>query len=164
MSEERKENIQTGNPLGEASVASLMVKFAVPSIIAMLVSALYNIVDQLFIGQAVGTLGNAATNVAFPLTTSCIALALMFGIGGASCFNLNMGGGHKDRAVYFVGNAIICLIGSGVILFLIAELFNGIWCSGKCPSLRTDLCADYSDRFPIFDFDNGRMSSDSCRR
>lgn len=123
MSEERKENIQTGNPLGEASVASLMVKFAVPSIIAMLVSALYNIVDQLFIGQAVGTLGNAATNVAFPLTTSCIALALMFGIGGASCFNLNMGGGHKDRAVYFVGNAIICLIGSGVILFLIAELF-----------------------------------------
>ena len=110
MSEERKENIQTGNPLGEASVASLMVKFAVPSIIAMLVSALYNIVDQLFIGQAVGTLGNAATNVAFPLTTSCIALALMFGIGGASCFNLNMGGGHKDRAVYFEGNAIICLI------------------------------------------------------
>ena len=102
MSEERKENIQTGNPLGEASVASLMVKFAVPSIIAMLVSALYNIVDQLFIGQAVGTLGNAATNVAFPLTTSCIALALMFGIGGASCFNLNMGGGHEDRAVYFV--------------------------------------------------------------
>ena len=86
MSEERKENIQTGNPLGEASVVSLMVKFAVPSIIAMLVSALYNIVDQLFIGQAVGTLGNAATNVAFPLTTSCIALALMFGIGGASCF------------------------------------------------------------------------------
>ena len=152
MSEERKENIQTGNPLGEASVASLMVKFAVPSIIAMLVSALYNIVDQLFIGQAVGTLGNAATNVAFPLTTSCIALALMFGIGGASCFNLNMGGGHKDRAVYFV-----CRI-------IFNSAFNGIWCSGKCPSLRTDLCADYSDRFPIFDFDNGRMSSDSCRR
>lgn len=54
MSEEQKENIQAGNPLGEASVASLMVKFAVPSIIAMIVSALYNIVDQLFIGQAVG--------------------------------------------------------------------------------------------------------------
>ena len=51
MSEERKENIQTGNPLGEASVVSLMVKFAVPSIIAMLVSALYNIVDQLFIAM-----------------------------------------------------------------------------------------------------------------
>ena len=123
MSEEQKENIQAGNPLGEASVASLMVKFAVPSIIAMIVSALYNIVDQLFIGQAVGTLGNAATNVVFPLTTSCIALALMFGIGGASCFNLNMGRGSSERAVYFVGNAIVCLIGSGVILFGIAEIF-----------------------------------------
>ena len=123
MSEERKENVQTNNPLGKDSVGSLMVKFAVPSIIAMLVSALYNIVDQLFIGQAVGTLGNAATNVAFPLTTSCIALALMFGIGGASCFNLNMGRGTSEKAIYFVGNSIVCLIGSGVILFLISELF-----------------------------------------
>ena len=59
------------NPLGTERVGSLMVKFAVPSIIAMLVGALYNIVDQLFIGQAVGTLGNAATNIAFPLSTSC---------------------------------------------------------------------------------------------
>ena len=58
------------NPLGTERVGSLMVKFAVPSIIAMLVGALYNIVDQLFIGQAVGTLGNAATNIAFPLSTS----------------------------------------------------------------------------------------------
>ena len=151
MSEERKENIQTGNPLGEASVVSLMVKFAVPSIIAMLVSALYNIVDQLFIGQAVGTLGNAATNVAFPLTTSCIALALMFGIGGAcrKCHHLS------DRQ--WCNFIFDCRI-------IFNSAFNGIWCSGKCPSLCTDLCADYSDRFPIFDFDNGRMSSDSCRR
>ena len=81
------------NPLGTERVGSLMVKFAVPSIIAMLVGALYNIVDQLFIGQAVGTLGNAATNIAFPLSTSCIALALLFGIGGASNFNLAMGEG-----------------------------------------------------------------------
>ena len=77
--------------LGEAPIGKLMAKFAVPSIIAMLVGALYNIVDQLFIGHAVGTLGNAATNIAFPFTTSCLALALLFGIGGASCFNLNMG-------------------------------------------------------------------------
>ena len=84
MSEEIKKSAGA-NPLGAEPVSSLMVRFAVPSIVAMLVSALYNIVDQLFIGQAVGTLGNAATNVAFPLTTSCVALALMFGIGGASC-------------------------------------------------------------------------------
>ena len=71
------------NPLGNAPVGSLMVRFATPSIVAMLVGALYNIVDQLFIGHAVGALGNAATNVAFPMTISCIALALMFGIGNA---------------------------------------------------------------------------------
>ena len=85
------------NPLGSAPIGKLMVKFAIPSIIAMLVGALYNIVDQLFIGHAIGTLGNAATNVAFPFTTSCLALALLFGIGGASCFNLNMGRGNKEE-------------------------------------------------------------------
>ena len=78
MSEEQKENIQAGNPLGEASVASLMVKFAVPSIIAMIVSALYNIVDQLFIGQAVGTLGNAATNVSVNNILHCACLNVWY--------------------------------------------------------------------------------------
>ena len=60
------------NPLGIEPVGKLMTKFAIPSIIAMLVGALYNIVDQLFIGHAVGTDGNAATNIAFPLSTMCI--------------------------------------------------------------------------------------------
>lgn len=80
------EENKTNNPLATEPVGSLMAKFAIPSIVGMLVSALYNIVDQLFIGQAVGTLGNAATNIAFPFTTACIAVALLLGIGGASCF------------------------------------------------------------------------------
>lgn len=70
------------NKLGILPVEQLIRQFAVPSIIAMLVSALYNIVDQFFIGRSIGELGNAATNVAFPLTTSCVAIALLFGIGG----------------------------------------------------------------------------------
>lgn len=111
------------NPLGTEPIPKLMVRFAVPSIVAMLVSALYNIVDQLFIGQAVGTIGNAATNVAFPFTTSCIALALMFGIGGASCFNLSMGRGQEEKAAYYAGNAISCLLGSGVLLCIFTQLF-----------------------------------------
>lgn len=111
------------NPLGELPVSKLMAKFAIPSIIAMLVSALYNIVDQLFIGQAVGTLGNAATNIAFPLSTSCIALALLFGIGGASCFNLTMGKGDKENAAYYIGNATFMLFICGVILCVITQLF-----------------------------------------
>ena len=64
------------NPLGTEKIRSLLMKFAIPSIIAMLVSSLYNIVDQFFIGRSVGMLGNAATNVAFPLTITCTALAL----------------------------------------------------------------------------------------
>ena len=62
---------QEANPLGVKPVSVLLAEFAIPSIIAMLVSALYNIVDQFFIGHSVGMLGNAATNVAFPLTISC---------------------------------------------------------------------------------------------
>ena len=111
------------NPLGNAPVGSLMVRFATPSIVAMLVGALYNIVDQLFIGHAVGALGNAATNVAFPMTISCIALALMFGIGGASCFNLSMGRGEKEKAGYLVGNAAAMLFACGVVLCLIVRIF-----------------------------------------
>lgn len=100
-----------------------MVKFAVPSIIAMLVGALYNIVDQLFIGQAVGMLGNAATNIAFPFSTSCVAIGLLFGIGGASCFNLAMGRGEREKAPYFVGNAAMMLISCGAVLTVVTLLF-----------------------------------------
>lgn len=116
-------NSSKQNPLGSAPVGKLMIKFAVPSIIAMLVGALYNIVDQLFIGQTVGTLGNAATNIAFPLSTSCIALALLFGIGGASCFNLSMGRKEYDKAPYFIGNAAIMLVISGLVLSIVTHLF-----------------------------------------
>lgn len=116
-------NTEKINPLGTAPVGKLMVKFAVPSIVAMLVGAMYNIVDQLFIGHAVGTLGNAATNIAFPFTTSCLALALLFGIGGASSFNLNMGRGNKEDAPYYVGNSIAMLVISGTLLCVIAQLF-----------------------------------------
>lgn len=118
MEEQIKEN-----PLGVEAIPKLLVKFAIPSIIAMLVGALYNIVDQLFIGQAVGTLGNAATNIAFPLSTSCISLALLFGIGGASCFNLSMGRGEREKAPYFIGNAAVMLTLCGIILSAITLVF-----------------------------------------
>lgn len=113
----------TDNPLATGNINQLMIKFAVPSIIAMMVSAVYNIADQLFIGNAVGTLGNAATNIAFPLSMMCTAIALMFGIGGASCFNLHMGAGESQKAPYFLGNSITMLLGLGAILFIGTELF-----------------------------------------
>ncbi len=111
------------NPLGTVPVDKLLGKFAVPSIIAMLVSALYNIVDQFFIGRSVGELGNAATNIAFPLSISCVAIALLFGIGGASAFNLAMGKGEKDEAVYYAGNSAVLLFGLGVVLCITVQIF-----------------------------------------
>ena len=116
-------NNKDNNPLGSAPVSSLMMKFAIPSIIGMLVTALYNIVDQLFIGQGVGTNGNAATNIAFPFTTACMAVALLLGIGGASCFNLTLGRGDKKRAGFFAGNSITMLILCGVVIAAVTLMF-----------------------------------------
>ncbi len=116
-------NADRSELLGNAPITSLMIKFSVPSIIAMLVGALYNIVDQLFIGHSVGQLGNAATNIAFPFSTSCLSLALLFGIGGASCFNLNMGRGERDKAPYYVGNAAVMMIICGVVMTTVTQLF-----------------------------------------
>lgn len=111
------------NPLGTVPVKKLLGQFAIPSIIAMLVSALYNIVDQFFIGRSVGELGNAATNISFPLSIFCVAIALLFGIGGASAFNLAMGAGEREKAGHFIGNSVVMLFGCGVVLCIITQLF-----------------------------------------
>ena len=116
-------NTEIKNPLGTEPVSKLMLKFAIPSIIGMLVAALYNIVDQLFIGNYVGAEGNGATNIAFPFTTACLSISLLFGIGGASCFNLSMGREEKDKAPYFVGNSLTMLVLFGTVISLSAELF-----------------------------------------
>ena len=116
-------SIETKNPLGEQPVNRLLSQFAIPSIISMLVGSLYNIVDQFFIGQRVGELGNAATNIAFPLSTSCLALALLIGIGGSSAFNLARGSGDDKKAVHLLGNAVVLLAGSGLFLSIITFLF-----------------------------------------
>lgn len=115
--------IRKSNKLAQEDINKLLGQFAVPSIIAMLVSSLYNIVDQFFIGRSVGELGNAATNISFPLSISCVAIALMFGIGGASAFNLSMGEGEKEKAVYYMGNAAVMLFACGLVLCLVTQVF-----------------------------------------
>lgn len=114
---------QQKNPLGTEPIGTLLARFAIPSIIAMLVSSLYNIVDQFFIGRSVGMLGNAATNVAFPLTITCTAISLLCGIGGAANFNLSMGRKQREKAVKFVGGAIGMMLTLGVVLCILAEIF-----------------------------------------
>lgn len=111
------------NPLGSEPVSTLLRRFAVPSVIAMLVSALYNMVDQLFIGHSIGVLGNAATNVAFPLSMVCTSIGLLCGIGGAANFNLCMGRREPEHAKSYVGNAISMLAILGVSLCVAVQLF-----------------------------------------
>ncbi|MBI4855736.1 MAG: MATE family efflux transporter [Acetobacterium woodii] len=113
------------NTLGTDPIGKLMVKFAVPSIIAMVVNALYNIVDQIFIGRGVGFLGNGATNVVLPITILVIALALLIGDGGAAYMALQLGKGDKKAAAKGVGNvvtlAVILGIGFAVICMVFLE-------------------------------------------
>lgn len=109
--------------LGTEPISKLLKKYALPSIVSMLVGALYNIVDQIFIGQKVGELGNAATNVAFPLSTLCVAIALLFGIGGAASFNLAMGAGDSKRAAHYIGGSTTMLLVFGVATSTITLAF-----------------------------------------
>ena len=111
------------DPLGTEPLPKLLRSFAVPSVIAMLVSSLYNIVDQVFIGWGVGYLGNAATNVAFPLTTICLSIALLIGIGSCSRYSLFLGAGEKEKAAQVVGNAMCLMIVLGVSYAVLIQIF-----------------------------------------
>lgn len=108
------------NPLGYEPIAPLMLKYAIPSIISGLVGAIYNIVDQLFIGRGVGMLGNAATNVAFPLVTFTIAMSLLIGVGTASNFNLQLGARNEEKAKRIFGTGISLSIIFGLIITFFA--------------------------------------------
>ena len=111
------------NPLATERIGKLIAKFAIPAIISMLVSSLYNIVDQIFIGQGVGMLGNAATNIAFPISIICTATALLLGIGSASNYNLESGAGNSKKASQIVGTGLAVLIISGITIGIIVLVF-----------------------------------------
>lgn len=111
------------NPLGSESIPKLLRGFALPSITATLVSSLYNIVDQIFIGQGVGYLGNAATNVSYPLSTICLAISLLIGIGSTARFSLCLGKEEPDKAARIAGSGISLMLLAGVVYLAVGELF-----------------------------------------
>ena len=113
-----KENI-----LGTEKIGNLIRKFSIPCVISMLVNSLYNIVDQIFIGQGVGMLGNGATNVVFPLSILALAFSLMFGDGASAYLSLKLGEKKKDEAAKGVVNGVILTTIFSVILTSIALIF-----------------------------------------
>lgn len=119
----QKQYTASRNPLEYESVGKLIAKYSVPAVISSLVSALYNIVDQIFIGQRLGPTGNAATNVSFPLVMIMAALSMMYGVGGASVFSLHLGSDNKDAAKKTVANSLILIILSGIILGILTLIF-----------------------------------------
>ena len=112
------------NPLGTQPISRLLLQFAIPSIISTLVGSLYNMVDQVFIGQRIGYLGNAATTVAYPLTFLCGALTLLFSNGSAVNFNILNGRGKRGDAMVFAGNGLTLIALEGLLAALSVGLFT----------------------------------------
>ncbi|MBF0716029.1 MATE family efflux transporter [Gemella palaticanis] len=119
----REKMKQKENPLGYMPLGKLLKNMAIPAIIANIVNALYNIVDQIFIGHYIGYLGNAATTIAFPITTICLSLGVMIGIGTAANFNLSLGKKEVYRAEKIVGSSFLFTIFIGILLCLLIR-FN----------------------------------------
>lgn len=113
-----------GNPLGSAPVERLLLQFAIPSIISTLVASLYNMVDQMFIGQRIGFLGNAATTIAYPLTFLCGALTILFSNGSSVNFNVANGHGDRDEALGFAGAGLTLLTLEGIFTAVLVLLFT----------------------------------------
>ena len=88
-----------------------------------MVASLYNIVDQIFIGRGIGINGNAATNVAFPLTTICVSISLFLGLGGASIYSISLGQGNKKKAADMIGNTIVLAIAFSLIFSIVVRVF-----------------------------------------
>lgn len=117
------EQTQKDNSLGTQPIGKLLLRYAIPSVVSMVVNALYNIVDQIFIGQGVGYVGNAATNIILPLTTAILALGQMSGDGAAAYMSLQLGRGNSESAAQSTGNAITLSILVSLVLTVLFEIF-----------------------------------------
>ena len=122
QNENRKPAVQE-NILGTEKISKLLVSFAVPGIVSMLVNSVYNIVDQIFIGQGVGYLGNGATNVIFPMSTLALAFAMMIGNGAGSYMSLMLGRKREEDAARGVAAGLIGLIGVGLAMMALYLVF-----------------------------------------
>lgn len=123
MQQQRTLTMDGENPLGVRPVKGLLFSFSIPAIISCLVNSVYNIVDQIFIGQGVGYLGNAATTIAFPLMTIIMAFATLIGSGGSAYAALRLGEGRKREALLTLNNLLVIAIGLGILLAVVGLIF-----------------------------------------
>lgn len=109
--------------LGENKVSSLLLKFSIPAIIGMLVNALYNVVDRIFVGKGVGSLGIAGITIGFPIMIVQMAFGMLIGIGATSLISIRLGEKRKEEAELIVANAMVLLIIISLILTFAGLIF-----------------------------------------
>ncbi|PXX49235.1 putative MATE family efflux protein [Hungatella effluvii] len=156
-------NQNSNQYLAEAPIGKLMMKFSIPCIMSLLVSSLYNIVDQIFIGRGVGYLGNGATNVVFPITVIALAISLMIGDGCAAFLSICQGKKDTDSTRNGAGNAVTILILSSIIILLVFMFAReGILSVFGATENNINYARDYFNviaiGIPFFMFSNGLNS------
>ena len=105
--------------LGTENLGSLIKRFSIPCVISMVVAALYNIVDQIFIGWSeAGAYGNAATNIVYPFTVLALGLALLVGDGAAAGFSIALGRRDMKQANKNIGNGLMIFVFFHIISYL----------------------------------------------
>ena len=102
--------MQKENALGTMPIAPLLARMAIPATVAMGTTALYNLVDTIFIGRWVGTLGIAGVSIAFPVQIIVLSVALMIGLGSASVVSRALGSEDRERAARVLGNAVVMIV------------------------------------------------------
>lgn len=106
-------------------ILPLLVEFSVPAIIGMLVNAIYNVVDRMFIGNApnLGAIGIAGITISYPITLVLMAISLMVGVGGATRFSISLGKKEKEKASIYQGNAVVLTVIFGLLLTIFGNIF-----------------------------------------
>lgn len=112
------------NYLGTENVGKLLRQFAIPCIFSLIISCLYNIVDQIFVGNGVGYLGNAATGVIFPITVIGWGISLLFGDGAAAALSVSLGRNETKHIHRSVGNSMLCSFLLGVVVIAVGYLWG----------------------------------------
>jgi Na+-driven multidrug efflux pump len=109
--------------LGENKISSLLLKFSIPAIIGMMVNALYNVVDRIFVGRGVNSLGIAGITVGFPLMIIMMAFAMLIGIGANTLISIRLGEQKKNEAEEIMGNAFVLLVVVSIAISVLGLIF-----------------------------------------
>lgn len=109
--------------LGEEGIPGLLLRFSLPAIVGTLVNALYNVVDRIFIGNGVGSLGLAGATIGFPIMIVTMAFGMLIGIGANALISIRLGQNRKDEAEHIMGNAAILLLGISLSLSALGVIF-----------------------------------------